>query len=174
MDSQIIRFWNLAGNSFFTCSSLQRCSSWFLAWSGLSPGTGVGWILFSSSLRLGGLPHQRIWQCQSPPQGNASPYVRWRLLKEKWRFGVLLQVPPSLPPSLPPSSLLWSAEEKDLHFNILGLKVVILALDTFKNRVIRKELVFMSDSAMVMTYLQRQGGTMSLDMCKLTQEVMDG
>ena len=35
------------------------------------------------------------------------------------------------------------------------------------------QLVLMSDSATVVAYLKKQWGTVSLDMCRLTQEIID-
>ena len=59
-----------------------------------------------------------------------------------------------------------SVEENSLHISIL-------ALDAFKHEVIREHQVLMSDSAMVLAYLKKQGGALSLQMYKLAQKVVE-
>ena len=54
------------------------------------------------------------------------------------------------------------AEERELHINFLEMKVVQLAVDAFRDRVIGKDVVLMSDTTIVVAYLRKLGGTVSL------------
>ena len=59
---------------------------------------------------------------------------------------------------------MWTPEEKER-------KAIQLALDAFKNRIIGKDLLLMSDNATVAMYL-KQKETISLHMCKLAQDII--
>ena len=67
---------------------------------------------------------------------------------------------------------MWSAEEMNLHINILEMKALQLTVNAFKHRAIRENLVLVSDNITVVAHVKKQGGTLSLDICKLTHEVM--
>ena len=58
----------------------------------------------------------------------------------------------------------WSWEEKELHINVLEMKLVILALDTFYNRITGESVVLMS--------LKKHGGTVLKVLCDLAQEIV--
>ena len=62
--------------------------------------------------------------------------------------------------------------ERDLYINILGMTAVQLTLNAYLPRTMRELVVLMSNSATVVAYLKKQGGAVSLDMCKLAQEVI--
>ena len=64
---------------------------------------------------------------------------------------------------------MWSWEERQLHINILWMKVVILALKAFLNRLSGESIILMSDNAIVVAYLKKQGGTVSKVLCDLEQ-----
>ena len=57
----------------------------------------------------------------------------------------------------------WINQEKTLHINVLELKAVFLALKSFQN----KRILRATDNATVVSYLNKQGGTHSWDMCLL-------
>ena len=59
----------------------------------------------------------------------------------------------------------------ELFINISEMKVVHLVLDAFRDRIIGENLVLKSDNAMVMVYLKKQGGILSLDMYRLAHKI---
>ena len=61
----------------------------------------------------------------------------------------------------------WTDQEKLLHINVLELKAVFLALKSFQNRILDKRVLIATDNATVVSYLNKQGGTHSWDMCLL-------
>ena len=69
-----------------------------------------------------------------------------------------------------PAAGVWPQEEKELHINILEMKVVVLALNTL-NSATGESVVLISDNATV-AYLKKRGGTVSKMLCDLAQEVI--
>ena len=63
------------------------------------------------------------------------------------------------------ASGMWSDTETNLHVNILELKAVSLAVKTFQSRLQSNRALVASDNAIVVSYLNKQGGTHSLEMC---------
>ena len=61
----------------------------------------------------------------------------------------------------------WTDQEKLLHINVLELKAVFRALKSFQNSVQNKRILIASDNATVVSYLNKQGGTHSWDVCLL-------
>ena len=61
----------------------------------------------------------------------------------------------------------WTNQGKLLHINVLELKAVFLALKSFQNRILDKRVLIATDNATVVSYLNKQGGTHSWDMCLL-------
>ena len=61
--------------------------------------------------------------------------------------------------------------EQAAHINWLELKAVLLALQHFKNQVSGKVVGIMSDNSSVVAYLNKQGGTVSQDLCLLTMDI---
>ena len=51
----------------------------------------------------------------------------------------------------------------NLHINILELKLVFLAIRSFQTHLLNKRVLVASDNATVVAYLNKQGGTHSLD-----------
>ena len=66
----------------------------------------------------------------------------------------------------------WSWEEWNLHINILEMKAVILAFNAFLDRFTGEPVVLTSDSTTIITYLRKQGGTVSKIICDLACEVV--
>ena len=65
-----------------------------------------------------------------------------------------------------------SQEEEQLHINVSERKAVCLGLDAFLDTVAGESAVLMSNNAIVITYLKKQGGTMSKALCNLAQEII--
>ena len=56
---------------------------------------------------------------------------------------------------------LWSDREKRLHINILELKAVSLALQSFKDECQNQTVLVATDNSTVVAYINKQGGTHS-------------
>ena len=63
-------------------------------------------------------------------------------------------------------------KEKSLHINVLELKAVFLALKNFQDFIQNKRLLIATDNATVVSYLNKQGGTHSWDMCLLVWRIL--
>ena len=66
----------------------------------------------------------------------------------------------------------WTSQEKNLHINVLELKAVFLALKSFQNQILNKRILIATDNATVISYLNKQGGTHSWDMCLLVWRIL--
>ena len=112
--------------------------------------------------------------------------LTWWLTREHLLVGVPLS---SLPPELllySDASLvgwgahlldqhvsgLWTEQERQEHINLLELKAVYLALQAFQHRVAHQSVALMCDNSTVVAYVNKQGGTVSLSLCKLTKELL--
>ena len=69
-------------------------------------------------------------------------------------------------------SRVWQQSEKDLHINILELKAVFLALKHFPKELRQKIVLVSSDSSTVVSYLNKEGGTHSFQMCALVWRIL--
>ena len=67
---------------------------------------------------------------------------------------------------------LWSDREANLHINILELKAVFLAIRSFQTHLLNKRVLVASDNSTVVAYLNKQGGTHSLEMCLMIWRLM--
>ena len=67
---------------------------------------------------------------------------------------------------------LWSDTEKNLHINVLELKAVFLAIRSFQFHLLNKRVLVASDNVTVVSYLNKQGGTHSLEMCLMIWHLM--
>ena len=67
---------------------------------------------------------------------------------------------------------LWSDRETNLHINILELKAVFLAIRSFQSHLLKKKVLVASDNSTVVAYLNKQGGTHSLEMCLMLWRLM--
>ena len=63
---------------------------------------------------------------------------------------------------------LWPISFRNKHINWLELKAVFLALQEFVNLLANKNVLVRSDNATVVSYLNKQGGTKSPELCYLT------
>lgn len=61
----------------------------------------------------------------------------------------------------------WEKGEKPLHINLLEMKAVINAFHFWKDQLFGKIVLIMSDNSVVVSYLLKQGGTKSPDLCIL-------
>ena len=62
---------------------------------------------------------------------------------------------------------LWSNKEAQLHINVLELKAVLLALKGFQEHLQGQSVLICSDNSTVVSYLNKEGGTHSIEMCAL-------
>ena len=67
---------------------------------------------------------------------------------------------------------LWSDREKRLHVNVLELKAVSLALQSFKDQCQNQTVLVATDNSTVVAYINKQGGTHSAEMCALLWKIM--
>ena len=67
---------------------------------------------------------------------------------------------------------LWSDLEKSLHINILELKAVFLALKHFRLQCQNQTVLVATDNLTVVVYINKQGGTHSVEMCALLWRIM--
>ena len=67
---------------------------------------------------------------------------------------------------------LWSDREKRLHINVLELKAVSLALQSFKDQCQNPTVLVSNDNSTVVTYINKQGGTHSAEMYVLLWKIM--
>jgi ribonuclease HI len=67
---------------------------------------------------------------------------------------------------------LWSAEEKLLHINLLELQAVSRGLSHFQNFLKDQVVCVMSDNTTVVSYINKQGGTRSSQLCHQTLDLL--
>ena len=67
---------------------------------------------------------------------------------------------------------LWSPQEKGLHINVLELKAVFLTLRHFKDQCQDQTVLVATDNSTVVAYINKQGGTHSVEMCALLWRIM--
>ena len=67
---------------------------------------------------------------------------------------------------------LWSDQEKRLHINVLELKAVSLALRSFKDQCQNQTVLVATDNSTMVAYINKQGGTHSVEMCALLWKIM--
>ena len=67
---------------------------------------------------------------------------------------------------------MWSDQEKLLHINLLEMKALFLALQSFREDVIGHHVTAMCDNLMVVAYVNKQGGTVSRALCSLTSRFL--
>jgi hypothetical protein len=66
----------------------------------------------------------------------------------------------------------WSTEESVLHINLLEMKAVICAINHWSDRLRDLSVAVLSDNTSVCSYIRRQGGTSSLELCRLTLDLL--
>ena len=69
-------------------------------------------------------------------------------------------------------SRVWSAQEKLLHINLLEMKALFLALQSFQEDVAGHHVTAMCDNSTVVAYINKQGGTVSRPLCLLTSRLL--
>ena len=67
---------------------------------------------------------------------------------------------------------LWSDQGKRLHINVLELKAVSLALLNFKDQSQDQTVLVATDNSTVVAYINKQGGTHSVETCTLLWKIM--
>ena len=67
---------------------------------------------------------------------------------------------------------LWSDWEKRLHINILELKAVSLALQSFKDQCQNQTVLVATHKSTVVAYINKQGGAHSAEMCAVLWKIM--
>ena len=67
---------------------------------------------------------------------------------------------------------LWSNKEAQLHINVLELKAVLLALKGFQEHLQGHRVLICSDNSTVISYLNKEGGTHSIEMCALIWRIL--
>ena len=67
---------------------------------------------------------------------------------------------------------LWSLTEKHLYINLLELKAVLLALRFFQSNCRDNQVLIASDNISVVSYINKQGGTRSAELCALLWRIL--
>ena len=67
---------------------------------------------------------------------------------------------------------LWSDRVKRLHINVLELKVVSLALRSFKDQCQNQTVLVATDNSTVVSYINKQGGPHSAEKCALLWKIL--
>ena len=65
----------------------------------------------------------------------------------------------------------WSEEEKLLRINLLEMKAMFLALQSYREMVTGRRVTAMCDNSKVVVYINKQGGTMSQSFCSLASHL---
>ena len=66
----------------------------------------------------------------------------------------------------------WSDQEKLLHINLLEMKALFLALQSFQELVAGHHVTAMCDKPTVVAYVNKQGGTVSRSLCSLASQLL--
>ena len=66
----------------------------------------------------------------------------------------------------------WSHAEKHLHINLLEMKEVFLALQFFRLTCKNNRVLIASDNTSVVSYINKQGGTRSAELCALMRRIL--
>ena len=113
-------------------------------------------------------------------------HLHWWLDRKCTRAGTLLDVPEARTQLFTDASEsgwgahldtaqasgVWSAEETSLHINHLELLAVYNALIAFRNHLNGMTIQLMSDNSTVVSYLVKQGGTVSVPLYLLTRKIL--
>ena len=67
---------------------------------------------------------------------------------------------------------IWSNKEQSLHINVLELKAVFLALKAFATKLQGQRVLICSDNQTVVSYLNKQGGTKSIQLVALVWRII--
>ena len=66
----------------------------------------------------------------------------------------------------------WSEQEKLLHINLLEMKALFLSLQSFQELVTGHCVTAMCDNSMVVSCVNKQGGTVSRPLCLLVSQLL--
>ena len=66
----------------------------------------------------------------------------------------------------------WSNQEKLLHINLLEMKALFLAFQSFREDVIGHHVTVMYNNSTVVAYVNKQGGTVSRALCLLASRLL--
>ena len=66
----------------------------------------------------------------------------------------------------------WSVQEKLLHINLLEMKALFLALQSFQELVAGRRVTAMCDNSTVVAYINKQGWTGSRSLCSLASQLL--
>ena len=67
---------------------------------------------------------------------------------------------------------IWSNQGSSLHINLLEMKALFLALQSFIDVVTDHRVTAMCDNSTVVAYVNKQGGTVSDSLCSLTGQLL--
>ena len=67
---------------------------------------------------------------------------------------------------------LWSPSERRCHINVLEMKTVLIAFQRLLHLFQNQAVLFLIDNQTVVSYLQKQGGTKSLELLNLTTKIL--
>ena len=133
------------------------------------------------------------WSPESDPPSLPVPLPRevrrdlsWWMVRDHLLTGVRFGTPaPDLHLYSDSSCLGWGAhlldqhvsgvcsdQEKLLHINLLEMKALFLGLQAFREDVIGHHVSAMCDNSTVVTYVNKQGGTVSRALCLLTSRLL--
>ena len=113
-------------------------------------------------------------------------HLRWWLDRKCTRAGMLLDVPEAQARLFTDASQSgwgahldkdqvsgsWSTREATLHINHLEMLAVLYALRAFRVQLTGLTVQLMSDNSSVVSYIRKQGGTVSVPLYRLTREVL--
>ena len=113
-------------------------------------------------------------------------HLRWWLDRKCTRAGMLLDIPEAQTHLFTDASESgwgahldkhqvsgsWSTREATLHINHLEMLAVLYALRAFRLQLKGLTVQLMSDNASVVSYIRKQGGTVSVPLYLLTREVL--
>ena len=66
----------------------------------------------------------------------------------------------------------WSEQEKLMYINLLEMKALFLALQSFQELVAGRRVTAMCDNSTVVAYVNKQGGTVSRSLCSLASRLL--
>ena len=120
--------------------------------------------------------HPQTWV---PITGQVSKSLQWWTSRDRWTPGVPFRPPSPQVTVYTDASLKgwgiiceeasWSGSwNREAHINWLELRVILIALQVMRSRLQNKTVCFFIDNTTAVAYLNRQGGTHSLALLRLT------
>lgn len=132
-------------------------------------------------------PHCHLQNCRIRLKSYIKDSLHWWIVPENIFVGMpFRQKPPTLKLTTDASltgwgahmkgmtaSALWTEEEAILHINVLELKTILLELRTFIIHIQGQVVAICTDNTMAMSYVNRQGGTISRTLCHLVLQIWE-